>query len=68
MKHQNYIYYMLPAIINTYHNKKTNCAKQENGLNREMLIRSVHFTVGVCFGLAFLPMASFRQEGNNVLL
>lgn len=33
----------------------------------EMLNRNVH-TVGVCFGFVLLPMASFRQEGNNVLL
>lgn len=32
-----------------------------------MLNRNVH-TVGVCFGFVPLPMASFRQEGNNALL
>lgn len=58
---------MLPAIINIYQNKKQT-AQNRKMVNREMLIGNVHFTVGVCLGFVFLPMASFRQEGNNVLL
>lgn len=58
---------LLSAANSNKYIEIASCAKQENCLDGEMLSRTV-CTVGVCFGFVLLPMASFRQEGNNVLL